>query len=641
MLSGAMRSLMVDKLEVCLQQLEALFHELGISDADRATREKQLHEAIEDTLQSQVKTLTAQRDATETQCHTLDEELRSMEKALGEVAPSSRPCPPWLTSLQRLQQEKKHLNSRFQQRRETASGLYHRLEVASRLLDPDFTSVVIPSHSVPWDLTVSSIHALGKEVERCESEMETRERLARTFCTEIVQYWAELGSDPAEIDRDILENYQKNVRCLGLQTKTLVYLQGLRDELAQIKEERRRQLDAMSAEISSLWRKLDIPEEERRKFLASHCGCSREVLDAFADELGRLDALKRANAHVFVRHARDELLQLWQELFFSEAETQQFTPAFAEVTNDACLAAHEHEIARLQELSKERQPVLQLVHKHHSLLDEQLELHLSSQDASRLLLRGPQRHDPSRLLREEKMRKKIARELPRTETALHIAILVWEEQHHEPFLVHGKRYLDVLDSQSREKPAVPSVGVGGKSNSSVRPKPLAPVSINGVRGSPVRSPIKCTMRTPKRPAPPCTPTRHAKTPGRSFTTPCIARTPSNRSTAALASRHPGSRTLNHAHTREKTPLVQRHNKPPPLLHPLPGKQPLHHSSHSSHSSSPSTDSSIFEEDVPHRRQLSQSMSLGPPEPLDRSSLHPQSSVRSLHVRSEDCESYND
>lgn len=122
--------------------------------------------------------------------------------------------------------------------------------------------------------------------------------------------------------------------------------------------------------------------------------------------------------------------------------------------SDALLSAHEQEIARLEALKIQRLPILQKIDRHRELVKERDELQASSQDASRLLGRGVkgERRDPGKLLREEKMRKRIAKELPKVEAELKKTLEQWEDEYGRPFLVLGERYLDDLYASA---PAAP------------------------------------------------------------------------------------------------------------------------------------------------------------------------------------------
>ena len=110
---------------------------------------------------------------------------------------------------------------------------------------------------------------------------------------------------------------------------------------------------------------------------------------------------------------------------------------------EALLAVHEAEIAHLERLLEERGPILSLIERHRSLLDDREQLSISSNDASRLTARGGAR-DPTRLLREEKMRKRIAKDLPKVEAELRAALELWEEESGTPFTVRGEDYLQTL-----------------------------------------------------------------------------------------------------------------------------------------------------------------------------------------------------
>ena len=56
------------------------------------------------------------------------------------------------------------------------------------------------------------------------------------------------------------------------------------------------------------------------------------------------------------------------------------------------------------------------IRKYFDILEDEKELSAAASDQSRLLGRGPR--DPGRLLREEKMRKRVTKEKPRVGTRL-------------------------------------------------------------------------------------------------------------------------------------------------------------------------------------------------------------------------------
>lgn len=272
---------------------------------------------------------------------------------------------------------------------------------------------------------------------------------------QIIQLWAELGTPQAQQETAIIKYYRDAPEQLGLHQEDLQRLQAMHDKLSEEKKNREKKLRDLKATVESLWEKLGIDEEETKAFLNQNRGCGIRQINEFEDELERLNLVKRQNLHIFIEDTRVRLQELWDALYFSEDEMLEFTPAFSDVYSDALLEAHEREVARLETLKEERAPLLDLVDKHKALIKDRDELIASSQDASRLMLRGQkgEKRDPGKLLREEKMRKRIAKELPKVTAEVRKALEQWEEEYDRPFLVYGERYLDEVEAEDAKKPA--------------------------------------------------------------------------------------------------------------------------------------------------------------------------------------------
>lgn len=268
----------------------------------------------------------------------------------------------------------------------------------------------------------------------------------KTLAEDIVNLWAELGTPQAQTESSIVKYYREAPEQLGLHEKDIHRLQAKRDKLIEEKRGRERKLKELKTTIEGLWDRLGVEESDRKRFLAGNRGCGLRAINEFEAELDRLNELKRQNLHLFVEDARYKLQELWDGLFFSEEEMLEFAPAFSDVYSDALLSAHEAEISRLEALKEQRAPALQLIEKHRSLIKDRDDLTTASQDASRLLGKNNkgEKRDPTRLLREEKMRKRIAKDLPKVEVELKKTLERWEDDYGRPFLVHGVSYLDEL-----------------------------------------------------------------------------------------------------------------------------------------------------------------------------------------------------
>ena len=382
------------------------------------------------------------------------------------------------------------------------------LESYSSHLEPSFIRVTLPPTSnnatIPpnFDLSPSYVTSLDNEFTRVYEEYTRRIALVKATAEEVVNLWAELGTPQAQTDSTIVKYYRESPEQLGLHQKDITRLQSRRDKLFEEKRVRERKLKEMRVTIEGLWDRLGVEEMDRKRFLAGTRGCGLRVINEFEAELDRLNELKRQNLHLFVEDARYKLQELWDQLYFSEEEMLEFTPAFSEVYSDALLSAHEGEIARLESLKEQRLPTLQLIDKHRSLIKDREDLAASSQDASRLMGRGTkgEKRDPTRLLREEKMRKRITKDLPKVEFELKRTLERWEDEYGRPFLVHGQRYLDELEASAakalppRSKtPSGPAPMMKG-----TKPAPASSRAGSVMRNAPSRSGARSPTATLRR-----------------------------------------------------------------------------------------------------------------------------------------------
>lgn len=333
------------------------------------------------------------------------------------------------------------------------------LESYSLHLEPSFVRIALPptgpDQSIPlaFDLSPAYVDKLDEEFTRVYEEYTRRVSTVKALAENIIQLWAELGTPQAQTDGAIVQYYRDAPEQLGLHEEDISRLRAKRDKLSDEKKNRERRLKELRAAVEALWEKLGIDEKERKAFLNSNRGCGIRQINEFEDQLGQLNELKRQNLHLFVEDARFKLQELWDALYLSEDEMLEFTPAFSDVYSDALLEAHEREIARLEVLKEQRAPTLALLDKHKSLVHERDELAASSQDASRLMMKGQkgEKRDPGKLLREEKMRKRIAKELPKVAAELRKMLEKWEDEYGRPFLVNGERYLDLLEDEDSKR----------------------------------------------------------------------------------------------------------------------------------------------------------------------------------------------
>ncbi|KAA6408492.1 MAG: hypothetical protein FRX48_07574 [Lasallia pustulata] len=503
-------SYLTTQLSTIVGQLHSLFDDIGVPKHERESRESKLFTALSETLHDQLRLVTAEKNDLTEDAHRMIKAITQMEASLEDPKPNDdhrledgelKVTIPLATCLQTLKEKHNTIAKIHRERFEQVKKLVQALESYSSHIEPSFIQITLPptsNHSSvapTFDLSPSYVTSLDNEFSRVYEEYTRRVASVKAISDDIVTLWAELGTPQAQTETTILKYYRDAPEQLGLHETDIARLQSKRDKLVEEKRGRERRLKELKITVENLWDRLGVEEPDRKIFIAGNRGCGLRSINEFEAELDRLNELKRQNLHLFVEDARYKLQELWDGLYFSEEEMLEFTPGFSDVYSDALLSAHEAEIARLEALKEQRAPTLTLIDKHRSLIKDREDLALSSQDASRLLIKGTkgEKRDPTRLLREEKMRKRLTKELPKVEAELTKTLEKWEDEYGRPFLVHGERYLDEL-AAAAAKSLPPRAKT--PSGPAVNAKPLKPAPSNQ-RPSVMRAPPpRCNTKTP-------------------------------------------------------------------------------------------------------------------------------------------------
>ncbi|KAJ5894599.1 hypothetical protein N7495_006290 [Penicillium taxi] len=475
-----------------VEQLHGIFDDIGIPTRERECRESE-----------RLITAIQQMEAS-----------LGDEKANGQFELNSeelRVTYPLNRCIASLREKSEFMAKLHRERFEQVKKLVEALESYSSHIEDSFLTLELPptapGSTIPpsFDLSPAYVTALDAEFTRVYEEYHRRIDFVQSCSEEIITMWAELGTPQVQTDSNIVKNYRESPEQLGLHEADLANLMSKRDRLIEEKKARERKIKELRTTVESLWERFGVEEADRKAFLSANRGCGYRTINEFEEELARLNELKRQNMHLFVEDARCRLQELWDGLFFSEEEMLDFTPAFSDVYSDALLEAHDAEIARLETLKEQRASTLEMIERHRSLLAERDALNTSSQDASRLMARGNkgEKRDPGKLLREEKMRKRIAKEFPKLEVELRKELERWEDEYGRPFLVHGERYLDSLTEAVAKPPPrskTPSAPSSTNKASLARQQSVTrPTS--SIRGpAPARPPSSMRGPTPARPA---------------------------------------------------------------------------------------------------------------------------------------------
>ncbi|KAH7193480.1 microtubule associated protein-domain-containing protein [Fusarium flagelliforme] len=511
-------SYLAQQVNNSIGQLHGLFDEIGVPDHEREARESELFSALSEALNSQVRLVNSEKKEMIEEAKKIITIIHQMEASLDDTNRRRSQeddeltiTYPLMRCLQQLREKHTQINRIHKERFEQVKKLVVALESYSSHLEPTFVQIPLPptgpNQSIPanFDLSATYVDKLDSEFTRVYEEYSRRIATVQALADQTIGLWAELGIPQAQQDGAIVKYYRDAPEQLGLHEEDINRLRAKRDRLSDEKKNREKKLNQLRAAVEALWIKLGVDESETKPFLNANRGCGVRQINEFEDELARLNELKRQNLHLFVEDTRIKLQELWDALYFSEDEMLEFTPAFSDVYSDALLEAHEREVARLETLKEQRAPTLALIDRYKTLVKERDDLAASSQDASRLMGRGQkgEKRDPGKLLREEKMRKRIAKELPKITAELRKILSKWEDEYGRPFLVFGDRFLDEIEAADNSKTSgLPprSKTPAGPPPSTAKPPKSVPSRIN-TKSVPPRS----MTRTPTTAAPPMRP----------------------------------------------------------------------------------------------------------------------------------------
>ncbi|PIL27511.1 hypothetical protein GSI_10662 [Ganoderma sinense ZZ0214-1] len=222
----------------------------------------------------------------------------------------------------------------------------------------------------------------------------------------------------------------------------MAWAEATRTDLEETKRRREAHIQTMYDQLEALWRRLGVTDADMDAFVEAQRGTTDITIKAYEEELERMLELKRERMGTFIENARTEITKLWDDLMVGEEERADFAPFVDDEHTEELLSLHEEEIKRLKDERRLKGPLLNSIKKYFDICEDEKELAAAASDQSRLLGRGPR--DPGRLLREEKMRKRVTKEKPRLEQDLLVSLPTWEAETGRTFLVHGISMLQFL-----------------------------------------------------------------------------------------------------------------------------------------------------------------------------------------------------
>ncbi|XP_053220406.1 protein regulator of cytokinesis 1 isoform X2 [Podarcis raffonei] len=299
--------------------------------------------------------------------------------------------------------------------------------------------------TAPYDIDSEAVPSLAeldhfrRHLAGLVIEKERRQKEFLDTKRQIILCMEELEHTPdTSFERDVVCE-EEDAFCLSEDN-----IAALKDLLQQL-ESRRAQKEALCQELRSrirvLWERLQVPAEEREAFAPYMVGAKAAIMDALKLEVDRLQELKFQNIRNVVEATRAELADYWDKCFYGEEQRRAFYPYYEDDFTEELLQQHEEEVSRLKQCYERHQELFESIHKWEKNWRLFQELERKATDPSRFTNRG------GNLLKEEKLRAKLQKTLPKLEEELKGRVELWEQEQEQAFLVNGQRFMEYVAEQ--------------------------------------------------------------------------------------------------------------------------------------------------------------------------------------------------
>ncbi|PLW53183.1 hypothetical protein PCANC_09770 [Puccinia coronata f. sp. avenae] len=509
--------------------LVKLYTSIGHADphACAANKISDLHVGILDTIEAQARDAEKEVAQLTHEVNQLTEQIRTLRIRLGHLdleAELQIPNEALVLKLERIQTIIHNLSQTKFDREIQVENLLKRLESFSPILGQQFIKDAITKSNQSLrigqmfgaNLSLEYIARLEQQAEQCQLEVSRRGQVLHEHIHEIFNLWGHLGISPAkpsanpaadhsDIDpvvlahlgfKDVAVTVNGDIKPIGHcdSVKMLPTTSNLEQAKARqlwLDSERQKREELIQTcydELCVLWTRLGVPEEEQEQFVESWRGLSEQCVEGYQAELNRMIEAKKEHMVVFVQKERDSIIEIWDQMYVAEPERATVEIMYSEDYSEELLTSHEKLKAQLIDDLGDKKVLLSLLNKYFTLLQEAHELEVAEKDPNRYA-KG-KRGDPGRLLREEKIRKRVTKEKPKLENDLKKLIPEWENERGRPFMVNGSRFLEDLVIRLEQEAALKSQA-SGRTKSTIPPAQSVKRQQTGTHSRPA-SPVKRT-----------------------------------------------------------------------------------------------------------------------------------------------------
>ncbi|XP_075220871.1 protein regulator of cytokinesis 1-like [Lycorma delicatula] len=225
---------------------------------------------------------------------------------------------------------------------------------------------------------------------------------------------------------------------------TFLELQRLVEKYETQKMTMMEEAESLRNRLSELWSRIREPYETRENIL-SHClGYTKEEIAMLKNEVKRCQEIKQKKIKEYIKSVKEELEDWWSKCLLSEDEKHTCFAFYQTHISEDVLVILEMEACKMRDFYLKYEKIFHNIETRKQLWDRMVALEELAKDCDRFNNRG------GSLLKEEKERKKITKDLPKIEEKLKLQVINYETEEGKPFTIYGERVLDVIEKTWNE-----------------------------------------------------------------------------------------------------------------------------------------------------------------------------------------------
>ncbi|XP_029986981.1 protein regulator of cytokinesis 1b [Sphaeramia orbicularis] len=299
--------------------------------------------------------------------------------------------------------------------------------------------------SDPYGISADTVPSL-QQLEDLQQHIRNQNEEKMRRHTEFTDLKKQIIVHMQQLDHIAETSFEKDVVCedensFCLSRDNITALKLLLCQLEQRKAEMEATCESLRERVQQLWERLQVPQEEREPFSDHMVSSRRRNLEALQVEVQRLEELKLLHIRNDIDAVRSEIAVFWDKCFFNPEQRQAFAPYFSEDFTEELLSFHSAEIQRLKQHYEQHRELFEGVQRWEESWRLFLDLEKKATDPNRFMNRG------GNLLKEEKQRTELHKNLPKLEKKLRAQIESWEAEQGQEFLVNGVKFLQYVEEQ--------------------------------------------------------------------------------------------------------------------------------------------------------------------------------------------------